>query len=251
MGNFQPTLRTWLAPIRLPPVQSNSSGPSLLRPPVDAERNDNPSLECSRPQVNSRRTVIPLTRIVHGSAYVSAVVCRPNFGAVVAAGWGRVRPSLGRSWGADGRRAVWRAGFAWAPRDASAIVVAGAGRRRVSGRRGQCFELVEGGGEVVGPAPGGLQAQGGGAGVEGEAAGDVQQPVASDRHRGLRRARHPRRQDRLPSSPRRRGRAPTAAPGRADVPPSSPTGRREHLLHSARPADPRRGPRTAARRHDG
>jgi hypothetical protein len=44
---------------------------------------------------------------------------------------------------------------------------------------------VEGGGEITGPAPGGLQAQRGGAGVEGEAGGDVQQPVAQALGLGL------------------------------------------------------------------
>jgi len=60
---------------------------------------------------------------------------------------------------------------------AGEIVVAGVGRCRRSGWCGQRFELVEGGGEGCGPGPGCLQAQRGGAGVEGEAGGDVQQPV--------------------------------------------------------------------------
>jgi hypothetical protein len=47
-----------------------------------------------------------------------------------------------------------------------------------AGRCGERSELGEGGGEIVGPPPGGLQSQLGLAAVEGEAGGDVQEPIA-------------------------------------------------------------------------
>ena len=47
-----------------------------------------------------------------------------------------------------------------------------------SGWCGERFELGEGGGEFAGPGPVGWEAQGGDAGVEGQAGGDAQQPVA-------------------------------------------------------------------------
>src|SRR3954471_1176811 len=40
------------------------------------------------------------------------------------------------------------------------------------------LQAREGGGELAGPGPSGLQAQRGAAGVEGESSGSVQQPVA-------------------------------------------------------------------------
>ena len=53
-----------------------------------------------------------------------------------------------------------------------------AGRRRSARGWWQRGEAGEGGGECVGPGPAALQAQGRAAGVEGESAGGVQQPVA-------------------------------------------------------------------------
>src|SRR4051812_27959993 len=48
----------------------------------------------------------------------------------------------------------------------------------VSGGVGECFEPVQGGGELGGPGPAGLEVQAGAAGMEGEPGGDVQQPVS-------------------------------------------------------------------------
>jgi hypothetical protein len=80
---------------------------------------------------------------------------------------------------AEARRGVGggsRAGFAGrgAP-EVRLVVVRCAGW---SGRRRERFEARERCGEFAGPAPRGLDAQRGGAGVEGQAGGDVQQSVA-------------------------------------------------------------------------
>ena len=86
------------------------------------------------------------------------------WGAILGAGGRRVR---GRGQASRGAR---RAGVR--------LVVAGAGGPG-SGRRGwERCEALERDGEVVGPGPVVLEAQRRGAGVEREARGDVQQPVA-------------------------------------------------------------------------
>jgi hypothetical protein len=73
------------------------------------------------------------------------------------------------------RRVCGHASQAWRPEVFfSSLVPAGP----VSGGRGKCVETLERGGELIGPGPGGGQAQRRGARVKGEAGGDVQQPVA-------------------------------------------------------------------------
>src|SRR3954465_12086467 len=78
------------------------------------------------------------------------------------AGGGRGCPARGGGWCRGG-------GGGWLS------VGGGAGSGRGWWQRG---ESGEGGGQVIGPGPGSLEAQGGAARVEGEPAGEVQEPVA-------------------------------------------------------------------------
>src|SRR3954451_21381881 len=85
----------------------------------------------------------------------------------------------GRAFGRSSRPPWRRVGGQ--PRSAQgggAVVVGGPARAGSARGWWQGGQAGEGGGQLVRPGPGGLEAEGGAAGVEGEASGGVQQPVA-------------------------------------------------------------------------
>src|SRR3954447_19364533 len=85
----------------------------------------------------------------------------------------------GRAFGRSSRPPWRRVGGQ--PRSAQgggAVVVGGPARAGSARGWWQGGQAGEGGGQLVRPGPGGLEAEGGAAGVEGEASGGVQQPAA-------------------------------------------------------------------------